>query len=182
MNKYPGGCAIMLKMPTAPCEIFENEALHWVAGLGQEEHKKDWKIAHPDDYHLTLQFVGRNLDGDKIGAMIYSAFLFAREPFTAPVEFTGTLGMLSTLKGRYLVAHVNGKPLEEARNKLESTLLEMGVVAKDPFRFGFSPHVTLAEASPDAPRAKPPPPVGPFSVQVKELVVKYGPYRMVVEL
>jgi len=170
---YKGGCAIMLRIPVEPCAAqMHVVAARWAA--------PPWIRVHPADYHLTLQFVGRDLSGDKIGATIYSAFLFTRDPFTAPIEFTGALGVLSTRKGSYLVAHVNGKPLEEARKKLDGILLEMGVVPKD--SFDFNPHVTLAEAPPRVGKCKPPAAIQPFSVQVKELVVKYGPHKMIVEM
>jgi len=173
VKRYKGGCAIMLRISEEP----EGRLFGIVSR--SKFASPPWKLTAPD-YHLTLQFVGRDLAEDKIGATIYSAFLFTRDPFTAPIEFTGAFGILSTRKGNYLVAHVNGKPLEEARKKLDGLLLEMGVVPKD--SFDFNPHVTLAEAPPDAERPEILPDIKPFSVEVKQMVVKYGPYKMIVEL
>lgn len=172
MTQYPGGCAIMLKVPLGsfapPCVA----SAKWTS--------PPWILVPPDDYHLTLQFVGRDLDGDKIASTIYSAFLFARDPFPTLVEFTGVFGMLTTRKGRYMVAHVKSESLEAPRMKLQEVLGSMGVVPNDPF--DFSPHVTMAEATPDAPKAKPPGAIEPFSVPVNQIEVKYGPYRMSVQL
>jgi len=176
MKIYKGGCAVMLKMPKGGCDALENAALHWVAPSGQG----GWKTVKSEDYHLTLQFIGRDLDDKSVASAIVSSFTFAPRHSSIEVKFPGTLGMLTTGKGRYMVAHVDPAGLEEMRKELSAHLAEMGVYPKD--SFDFSPHVTLAEAPPTAPKTKPPPPVGPFSVQVKELVVKYGPHKMIVEM
>jgi len=167
----------MLKLPEGTCDVLHKAATAWSAG------HDDWKVVHPRDYHLTLQFIGRDLNPEKIASSICGVAMFAFSDDRAPqhLRLTGAFGAQITKKGRYLVARAMMDPLAIARGQLRQFLRNMEVVPKDSFE--FRPHVTLAEAPPSArvPGALPDP-LSPFSVEYQELVVKYGPYRMTMQL
>lgn len=193
MTTYQGGHAIMLQMPRSDhFERLFKIAQAWIFGQGE------WIANEPNSYHLTLQFVGRDLKAESAAAMIQSAFAFAGSLTTIACEFTGRFEVLTTKKGRYLAALVNPASLADTRDFLGACLSELGVVSKD--SFGFKPHVTLAEATAfkhlpgkitnlsvwgavRRPPVRPvPEAVEPFTVECQQLEVKYGSHRMVVEL
>jgi len=180
MKRYKGGCAVMLKLWSEKHQhdlaALSRAAVEWSKG-----RELDWRPVETEDYHLTLQFIGRNLASDKIASAIVTAFAFADEQARLQIEFTGALSTFATKKGRYLVAHVkNNESMASARKRLGHFLSEMGVAVKDAFE--FKPHVTLAEAPPTVPEHAAPVAIEPFSVECSKLIVKYGLHRMVVDL
>ena len=166
--KYPGGCALMLKVGIG---------MRFMQPL-RPFHEMGWTVHDPKDYHLTLVFVGRDLAAGTVQRVIASAF-----DLEGPidVEFTGQLDTFKTGKGRYVVALVKPDVLLARRKVAIEKLAEYGVTVND--SFPFKPHVTLAETKPqvgllafDLPTVK------PFTVASTQLEVKYGPHRMVMEL
>jgi len=187
MITYKGGTAIMLKLPANDPNIVE---LHDLVVGCTALHGK-WKVVKPEDYHLTLQFVGRDLTPDEVAGSIVSAFTFANAHPGLKLNFPGSCRIQTTTKGRYLVAGIDADvTLRESRKYLQGVLADMDVKPKDSFE--FKPHLTLAEAPPvtegedrrmlltlGLPK---PPVVKPFSVPCRGLTVKYGPNRMVVDM
>lgn len=174
---YKGGTAIMLKLPPDDPNIRE---LH-DAVVGCTAIHGKWKVTKPEDYHLTLQFVGRDLNSDEVAGSIVSAFQFANVHPGLKLDFSGACRIQVTTKGRYLVAGIDhAVPLLEARKHLQEALAEMGVKPRDTFE--FKPHMTLAEAPPGTKEVPPMPAIKPFSVPCRGLTVKYGPNRMVVDV
>jgi len=179
MKRYKGGCAVMLKLwdREHPCDLcaLSHPAMEWTEG------HDEWKSVDMEDYHLTLQFIGRDLAGPDAAMVITSAFGFAEESGPIEISFTGRFSVHATSKGRYLVAEVQrSDALEASRKRLLEILRLADITPKDPFP--FRPHVTLAEAPPTARDPGKLPTIAPFSVEYRELVVKYGPHRMIVEL
>jgi len=168
----------MLRVPSDDPNIRE---LHDLVVGCTAIHGK-WKVTKPEDYHLTLQFVGRDLTSDEVAGSIVSAFTFANAHSGLKLNFPGSCRIQATTKGRYLVAGIDADvTLREARKYLQGVLADMNVKPKD--SFDFKPHVTLAEAPPAAGGELPrPPTVKPFSVPCHGLTVKYGPHRMVVDM
>lgn len=170
MAMYPGGCAILLKIP-------EDERLHHTA-LGWALNDPRW-VTDPKDYHLTLQFVGRGLPWRSVVSMIVTAFEFASDRPAPSLKFTGELDVFRTSKGDHLVAHIHQEDfLLTARKEIQGNLALMDVAPKD--SFDFRPHVTIGEMAPMS-RPPVPPPIEAFSVQCSRLIVKYGPHRMPIE-
>jgi len=166
---YQGGCALMLKVGIGDDYRFVN-LLEPLCGTG-------WTILDPENYHLTLTFVGRNLPTDQIQRVVACAF-----DLEGPVDvrFTGKLDTFKTSKGRYVVALVeDDDSIMDKRNLFVTKLAEVGVVIRD--AFSFKPHVSLAETGPKAvaPELFA---VEPFTVTCHQLEVKYGPHRMMVDL
>jgi len=174
---YKGGTAIMLRVPANDSNIRE---LHDMVVGCTAIHAK-WKVVKPEDYHLTLQFVGRDLDSDAVSGTVFSAFQFANTHPGLKLSFSGACRIQVTTKGRYLVAGIDADvALREARKYLQGVLADMNVKPKDSFE--FKPHVTLAEAPPTTKEVPPMPAVKPFAVPCRGLTVKYGPNRMVVDM
>lgn len=169
MKTYEGGSAIMLALPELP--ELRRLASAWIFG------QPGWETN--EDLHLTLQFVGRDLPSLKIAAMISGVFFFAEHAKALSCEFTGAFEILSTKKGRYLVALVNPAPLLKERERLQAELKELGVVSKD--TFAFRPHVTLAEAPSNAEKRAAPGAISEFKTVCTELTVKYGRHEMEIE-
>ena len=133
-----------------------------------------WK--DPENLHLTLQFVGRDLEREQVGWMLRSALQL--EP--QPLHFTGRYDVLRTGKGAHLVALVDSEPLLGARDRLRNLLKrDPKIVLRDQFK--FNPHVTLLEAPPGTELVIPEP-LEPGTITATELEVKYGSRRMVVDL
>lgn len=176
MKRYEGGTAIMLRIPEDSCRELIIPAQTWGTGLDT------CKLVEPRDYHLTLQFIGRDLPPDTIASVVVAAFISADELPRPTLQFTGVFGIHRTQKGCYLTAQIRkANPLTDARERVRRWLLEMQVKPKD--SFGFNPHVTLVEAPPSGVRIPAvPDPIKPFSVECRELVVKYGKHQMTVEL
>lgn len=176
--RYKGGCAVMLRLPVIQATDRLMRVMDATTWLGTP----DWRPTEVQDYHLTLQFIGRDLPADKIAAVIVSAFTFADEQRPGvTLEMTGKFDLHSTKKGRYIVAGVRADAgLLAARERLQKALDAMGVKPQD--SFAFKPHVTIAEAPPSAKLDSLPTAISPFSLECRELIVKYGPHRMTVEL
>jgi len=140
-----------------------------------------WLVANPLDYHLTLQFIGRDVSARRLASVIVAAFALVTADDWAPVtlRFTGRFLALKTFKNHSIVAEVeNGPVLQSVRKRLRDRLAEMDVNPKDDF--GDHPHVTIARAPIEAKPLEPPRPIGPFMIACDELSVKYGPHRMTV--
>lgn len=170
MKRYEGGCAIMLGLDAQDVREVTESAL---AGI---QLSPEWTVT--DALHLTLQFVGRDLPQDTVAAVVGAGFEFAKGG-PVPLRLTGSLEILKTGKGWYLVALVDPSILVPFRERLQRILEAKGVRPKD--SFAFNPHITLAEA----PRGSPTPDGGglfePFVVVSHEITVKYGPHRMTIE-
>lgn len=175
MKRYVGGCAAMIKIPEGRLVHFRDHAREWA----KHSH---WNPTAEDDEHLTLQFIGRDLNPNKVTSSMVAAFLFAgNDPSPMSLRFTGAFKINTTSKGSYLVAEVEkDEALNKAREKMKACLAQMDVVPKD--SFDFNPHVTLMEAPPGAIPKTPPTPLDPYSVECNELVFKYGPRRMTIDL
>jgi 2'-5' RNA ligase len=179
MKKYEGGCAIMLNALSMDDEGGKAAAAH-VSAMNTAAARWSHPYLVEQDLHLTLQFIGRDLESRKAASVIVSAFVFADESGPIRLRFTGAFDVFRTRKGTYLVALVETtEHLLKAREGLAACLAEMGVTPKDPF--DFKPHVTLVPGHPKA-QVSAPEAIEPFEVSCRELVVKYGKYRMIVEL
>jgi 2'-5' RNA ligase len=173
MKRHLGGTAVMIKIPDHHAIRVSEEAGAWLSG------QNGWRTTSPNDYHVTLQFVGRDLDRATVAAVVFSTFMLDTGPIR--LQFTGGFKVNITGKGTYLVAEIAADPpLLAARDRLRKQLAEMGVTPKDGFK--FSPHVTTAEAPPKTAARGLPLQIEPFSVECGEIIVKYGPRRMVVDL
>lgn len=175
--KYKGGCAVMLKLPEH--DQVELDSLRVQAR--QSEERSDWRILPPETYHLTLQFVGRDLSSEKISRVVFSTFLFAEDEAPFQIEFTGVTSVNRTSKGSYLVAQViKSNNILRMRERILDKFAQMDVKVKD--GFGFNPHVTIAEADPGRAWPGELPTSKSFSVDCNELVLKYGARRMSIDL
>jgi len=185
MKKYKGGCAIMLKLwdPKRQYDLVPllDPAMKWAADRG------DCKKVDVEDYHLTLQFVGRDLSGSEAALVITSAFAFAEESGPLEISFNGKFVLHGTSKGQYLVAKVEPTDaLKTARERIRQLLRSASITIKDPFP--FSPHVTLTEEPPADSESgadvegAPDFSIPPLIAKASQIEVKYGPHRMLVEL
>src|SRR3990167_1055002 len=133
---YPGGCAVMLK-------VGDGVGYRFMEPL-KPFHDMGWKVNDLKDYHLTLVFVGRNLESHKIQRAVVCAFDLEG---AFDVRFTGKLDTFRTGKGRYVVARVESSDAIALKRKLYvEKLSELGLAIDD--KFPFKPHVTLAETFP----------------------------------
>lgn len=175
-KRYAGGAAVMVKVPpTVPNDLTLVSRALW--GHGQEG-----RVAlNPDDYHMTLQFLGRDLPSEIVASAISSAFAFADQHGPIYMRFTGCYKTLLTRKGRYLALEIEKDELIlEARAQIVQCLSDRQVKPKD--EFDFNPHMTLVELLPGGGRLETPGPVEPFVVECRQLILKYGPYRMPIDL
>jgi hypothetical protein len=86
----------MLKLPENPNTIaLSRAASAWAFG------DNAWEVVASNDYHLTLQFIGRDLVSDKVASVIVSTFCLANQP-PLVLGVTGELDVFATSKGRYL--------------------------------------------------------------------------------
>jgi 2'-5' RNA ligase len=176
MKIYKGGTAVMLKCPS---ELHDRLKAATPGGLVFP----DWRPVDREDYHLTLRFIGRDLEATSACSSIAAAFLFTIERGEIPIElsFTGRIKKLSTSKGKYLAVEVEkSKALLDARSHLDQMLGKMGVVPKD--SFDFNPHVTILEAAPGVTSEAKLGEFAPFKSDCRELIVKYGRHRMKIEI
>jgi 2'-5' RNA ligase len=181
MKKCKGGTAIMLRLPLNTEQREITSALAWKATM-------DWggrKMTPPDDLHLTLQFVGRDLDRHYVCEVIKASFGIA--PLT--IKTRGHFLFFGTSKGRYMVMEVAKTPeLITQREVTREWLRQAGLKIQDDFE--WNPHITLAESNEPATvtsgmveaRLKLPDPIDPFEIQVTEVEVKYGSRRMIIDL
>lgn len=175
-KRYTGGAAIMIKVPpTVPDDLTRISRALW-------GHEQEGRVAlNPEDYHMTLQFLGRDLPAETISSAIASAFAFADQHGPIFMRFTGRFKTNFTRKGRYLTLEIDKDELIcEARARLVQCLLDRQVTPKDEFE--FNPHMTLVELAPGGGQLVTPGPVDPFVVECRKMIVKYGAYRMTVEL
>lgn len=137
-------------------------------------------FTHPRDYHLTLQFIGRDLHVDQVAGVITASLKgLSKKPLS--IEFDGTTRINKTSKGEYLVATV--KPTDgllEQRKILADELARQAVKITDSFL--FAPHVTLAEGPVGSMKGVAPFKFESYSVQCREAIVKYGKFKMSVML
>lgn len=170
----------MLKMPDSTAfESLRNAAI-CLADNQREMYDEKWEVIRVADYHLTLQFVGRDLTNSEVALVTTCAFAFAEESGPMTVRLTGRLDIHATGKGRYLIAEVALQDsLRAARERMQQLLRSASIAPKDPFP--FHPHVTIAEAPPTA-QGKAPASRPSFEVESSQIEVKYGSHRMIVEL
>lgn len=172
MSKLKGGHAVMLVIPSAEPvkQLVEHcfDANRFQAG--------EWNGY--DKLHLTLQFVGRDLDTVQAGWVIRCGLMV--KPVT--LRFTGQFDILRTSKGTYLVAKVEPSGELVAEKAALLALLERDPAIKIRDTFKFNPHVTIAEYGPGEDRLSLPDAVAPFEVTVQQVEVKYGTRRMVADL
>lgn len=170
---YVGGTAVLLpvRLPSHLAAVYAQFAGDWVPpGI----------VYSVPDYHITLQFVGRNLNSDVVLQVINAAW---QTVGPLPVEFTGVVKQWSTTKGQYLVAEVERtRPLLDMRRDFRAKLHELGgPVIHD--QFEYNPHVTIAEAPPsanvDTHAAFS---TVPYCVNVVQADVKYGNRKLTMEL
>lgn len=175
MKVYKGGCAVMIKIPEGRLMHFRDHAREWA-------RYSHWDGTDGDDDHLTLQFIGRDLSPNRVTSSVVAAFIFAgNDPSPMSLRFTGAFKINTTSKGSYLVAEIEkDEALMKARERIKACLAKMDVIPKD--SFDFAPHVTLMEAPPGAIPKAPPAPLDPYSVECNELVFKYGPRRMTIDI
>lgn len=147
--------------------------------LGVTPDAPGWDAKPPEDYHVTLQFVGRDLAASDAARVVAAAFAFADAATPIAVQLTGKLDAFSTTKGRYLVALADPAQLSGARAALLGRLQAAGISPRD--TFAFRPHLTLLEGPPGLSLIAPPP-FAPFAAMCNELTVKYGDREMGVEL
>lgn len=164
MRIIHGGTAVMYKVPS----FFPHD--WWSAIKGQAAM---WGAPLKEDYHLTLQFVGRDIDVYRLRDVFFSIV----EVQAATLKFTGSLTRWATKKGRYMVARV------EATNELleqRAALRSLGIVND----FTWAPHVTLVEDKQtslddvDFLLSE----VTPFEFSPSQLVLKYGNRTMELDL
>jgi 2'-5' RNA ligase len=175
-KRYGGGAAIMVKVPpTVPSDLT-------LISRGLWGHEHEGRLAlNPEDYHMTLQFLGRDLRSDIIASAISGAFAFSEDHGPIYLQFTGRFKTLLTRKGRYLALEIEkDELLLEARARLAQCLSDRQVAPKD--ELDFNPHMTLVELPPGGGRLETPGPVQPFLIECHRLIVKYGSHRMVVDL
>jgi 2'-5' RNA ligase len=175
MKRYVGGCAVMIKIPAQRLMHFRDHTREWA-------RYSHWDATDGDDDHLTLQFIGRDLNPNKVTSAMVAAFVFAgNDPSPMSLRFSGVFKINTTSKGSYLVAEIEkDEALMKARERIKASLAQMDVTPKD--SFDFNPHVTLMEAPPGAIPKTPPAPLDPFVIECNELVFKYGPRRLVIDL
>lgn len=175
MKRYVGGCAAMIKIPEGRLVHFRDHAREWA----KHSH---WDPTRDEDCHLTLQFIGRDLNPNRVTSALVAAFLFAgNDPSPMLLRFTGAFKINTTSKGSYLVAEVEkDEALMKARERIKACLTQMDISPRD--TFDFNPHVTLMEAPVGAIPKVPPVPLEPFSIECNELTFKYGPRRMTIDL
>lgn len=108
--------------------------------LSQELHFSKW--THPDDYHITLQFLG-DTDKEDIPAIIKALKEVGREcmPFQLSLEDFGTFGVPAS--PRVLWAGVSGEleKLHQLQQAVVSATLPLGYTAE---KRDYKPHLTLA--------------------------------------
>ena len=170
--KYKGGTAIMLKFTgeyVEPLESLRDQ-------IRNSENAGAWRITPPEEYHLTLQFVGRDLTSEKVSRVVFSTYVFAEDEQPFKIEFTGAVRVNRTSKGSYVVAEVlKSKDLLRMKERIVDKLAQMEIKPRD--GFDFNPHVTLAEAAPGQSAPSKVANIQPFTVDCKEIVVKYGSER-----
>lgn len=186
MKIYNGGSAIMLKVNVPYDQREQVKERTANAGLTLLE----WSHTLPDDLHMTLQFVGRDLPASDVSAMILSAFLI--EPLT--VSLTGKFKRFGTTKGQYIVLEVEkSEALVKQREAVRVFLDDSGIKIKDTFE--WNPHITVMESSIPGTMAQGtawasskrkdlpvPEPIDPLQVVCSEVEVKYGHRKMVIDL
>lgn len=100
------------------------------------------KWTHPDDYHITLQFLG-DTEKENIPAIIKALKEVGREciPFQLSLEEVGTFGVPAS--PRVLWAGVSGEleKLHQLQQAVVSATLPLGYTAE---KRDYKPHLTLA--------------------------------------
>lgn len=175
-KRYSGGAAVMVRVPGAtPSDVTLVSRALW-------GHEAKGRVAlNPEDYHMTLQFLGRDLRSETIASAIAGTFAFADQHGPLYLQFTGNFKTLFTRKGRYLALEIEKDELLcEARAQIVQCLTDRQVTPKDEFE--FNPHMTLVELPPGNEKLVTPGPVAPFVVECLDLIVKYGQYRMTIDL
>jgi 2'-5' RNA ligase len=181
MKIYNGGSAIMLKT-NVPYDQRQQ--------INEKVFDSTWKRTMPDDLHMTLQFVGRDLPASDVSAMIMGAFLL--EPVT--ISLTGKFKRFGTTKGQYIVLEVvKSEALIKQRDLVRQFLDDAGIKIKDTFQ--WNPHITVMEtttpgtmsqgeawASSKRPDLIIPDPIEPMQIDCTEIEIKYGQRKMVIDL
>lgn len=161
---YSGGCAVMLRVPASVVPPPGMDIAGWV-----EER----------DYHVTLQFVGKDMTSHQVCKILDSAFWLA-ERWRSPV--ITALGQLRTFRNKEASFVSLVEPtdaLQDMKNSLASELALKGIRVRNDYE--FTPHVTLAK-HPDRKRGPDAAQGVPWRCHADELAVKYGKQRMTIML
>lgn len=137
MGKIEGGHAIMLAVE--PNEDMVTAGCRWCQlGGGSLERPRLMKLG----WHLTLTFVGRDME-DIIGEQMIFAAKQALPVLPAQVTFGGHWAMFGGKKDHLVGVLEMSDGLSMSKNVVEGALIGQGLKIRNDFG-GFKPHLTIA--------------------------------------
>ncbi|WP_244562941.1 RNA 2',3'-cyclic phosphodiesterase [Paenibacillus uliginis] len=121
-------------------KVVSDSITRWTQELGTQLSFRKW--VHPQDYHITLQFLGDTKAGS-VESVLSSlrTIAAAQQPIQLSLQGAGVFGPASA--PRILWAGISGelKKLEHLQQRVTSAMAPLGFAAEDrPYR----PHITAA--------------------------------------
>lgn len=176
---FKGGTVVMLK-PQISLNLF-NRFQDALGKLTFNWHGPGVSLLPTlDDYHMTLQFIGRDLPNEAIGDVVKAALMSVESPIE--ILITGNINEFATKDGLYFVAEVLKTPRLAAMRENIRKMLGSYCAPDD---FDFNPHITLISAKTKNDEVKTTEHLYAFKSEIvtcDKMVVKYGKRGMVIDL